>query len=222
MKKIGSWYLPRGEEHLLKYIERDGSYQKKERKHALSFCKQKRLALDIGAHVGLWARDLCQVFDRVVCFEPINSHVECLQANLKMFENFEIHNIALSDSKGELGFFYDAKSTGATCVESKQGAGVVSAQAVPLDLYPFDFVDFIKIDCEGWEEKILLGGRETILKHRPVINIEQKQRKPGSCYVGADTEPFGAVRLLQSWGAVLLGSVKSEFVFGWAGHDRRK
>jgi hypothetical protein len=33
-------------------------------------------------------------------------------------------------------------------------------------------MDFIKIDVEGWEEQVLKGGMDTILKYRPRMYIE--------------------------------------------------
>ena len=43
-----------------------------------------------------------------------------------------------------------------------------------IDNYNYDDVDFIKLDCEGYEALILEGARNTIKKCRPVILMEQK------------------------------------------------
>jgi hypothetical protein len=43
---------------------------------------------------------------------------------------------------------------------------------VPLDLFKFNDVDFIKIDVEGSELEVLHGARETIKNNSPIILIE--------------------------------------------------
>ena len=41
-----------------------------------------------------------------------------------------------------------------------------------LDSCNFPKMDFIKMDVEGWEEQVLEGGRNTILKYKPRMYIE--------------------------------------------------
>jgi hypothetical protein len=40
-------------------------------------------------------------------------------------------------------------------------------------MFGFEDVDYIKIDVEGFEKKVLLGGAKTIERSNPVIVIEQ-------------------------------------------------
>ena len=35
--------------------------------------------------------------------------------------------------------------------------------------FNFDRIDYIKIDCEGYEMQIIQGGENTIKHHKPVI-----------------------------------------------------
>jgi len=39
-------------------------------------------ALDIGAHVGIWSRQLVTKFHNVYAWEPIESNCECLRKNV--------------------------------------------------------------------------------------------------------------------------------------------
>ena len=41
-----------------------------------------------------------------------------------------------------------------------------------MDSYEFDQLDFIKIDVEWYEHKVLQGALSTIQKHKPIIYIE--------------------------------------------------
>jgi FkbM family methyltransferase len=44
-------------------------------------------------------------------------------------------------------------------------------------------VDFIKIDTEGWEYNVLLGGIKTILRDRPIIQLEWTPENMKQCLV---------------------------------------
>tara|TARA_Y100000310_G_scaffold338235_1_gene427311 strand:- start:615 stop:842 length:228 start_codon:yes stop_codon:yes gene_type:complete len=38
--------------------------------------------LDIGAHVGIWTKRLSRDFSQVLCFEPLQKHIECHKKKL--------------------------------------------------------------------------------------------------------------------------------------------
>lgn len=79
-----------------------------------------------------------------------------------------------------------------------------------LDDLEITDVDYIKIDCEGYESEILQGARETIMTSRPIMVVEHKQHQD----VGhADTA--GAIDLCLSWGARIIDQVRNDIVLGW-------
>ena len=91
--------------------------------------------------------------------------------------------------------------------ESYTWAGI---EVVTLDSLEFETVDFIKIDVEGWEPRVLRGGEQTIKRCRPNIIVECK---------GNDTA-YGearnaAVTLLESWGMRQLQVLSGDFIMGW-------
>ncbi len=45
-------------------------------------------------------------------------------------------------------------------------------KCITIDSLELDRLDFIKIDCEGFEHKILKGAEKTIKKFKPVMVIE--------------------------------------------------
>ena len=71
-------------------------------------------------------------------------------------------------------------------------------------------LDYIKIDCEGYELNVLKGAEQTIKKHKPIIVIEQKFHKD----VG-HVDDGEAVTLLRSFGARQLDKVRNDLIFGW-------
>lgn len=48
----------------------------------------------------------------------------------------------------------------------------------PLDSYQFDQVDVIKVDVEGHEFDVCKGAEQTIIKHRPVVQLEMVEHQP--------------------------------------------
>jgi len=140
---------------------------------------KKSVALDIGAHVGLWSKRLVKEFEHVHCFEPVKKHIECWHANVTNdFNNVDIYNVALSVAAGTSKMKVPVKNSGmATLHYEGLNAAVVEAteedvEVRTLDSYDFDQVDFIKIDVESFELKVLQGAENTIRKYKPIMYIE--------------------------------------------------
>ena len=104
---------------------------------------------------------------------------------------------------------YEVCNTGHTYVDpdSKTGSTVI----VKLDTLNLQKVDYIKIDCEGFEYRVLQGAKDTIQRCRPVVVIEQK---PHDMY-SKDYGQFAAICLLEDWGMVRLDQVKDDWIMGW-------
>lgn len=206
MKKINSWYIPKKEVHLNSYIEKEDGYQKDCRDHALKFVKNFRTAIDVGSHIGLWSRDLCERFKTVYAFEPIQNHRDCFNKNLKNYNNFLLYPYALGVSEREVAFDYDEKNTGHTRVNEKKTGNFLLKK---LDSFYFSDVDFIKLDCEGYEYFALKGSEDTIKRCKPVINIEQKKFTYDSIH------QYKACEYLESLGMRFLSRYKDEFVYSF-------
>ena len=144
------------------------------------------VALDIGAHVGIWSMRLAEKFKRVYAFEPVPKHIECWKQNMQKFinEHSELENIstlntvALGHENGTNTMIVpNTTNTGrATFVEKlfidKHNFPKIQVEIKTLDSYEFDQVDFIKIDVETYELKVLQGAVNTIRKHKPIMYIE--------------------------------------------------
>lgn len=207
MKQVNGFCLPDGEEHLVSYLENGPefaggpTYQLHKLMAALPHVKNFRKAIDIGAHCGLWTRPMAAMFREVLAFEPLLAHRECFRANM---QGFGVTNTVLINRA--LGNPSNPDETVKICTKGKSSGdarispdGDMEAPLACLDSYSFTGVDFIKIDCEGFEYFILKGGEETIRRNRPTIVVEQKPGK-GAAYGIADT---AAVKLLAEWGAVV-------------------
>ena len=208
------WNFPDIETHfpqmLKKNVDKGGpaEYQLPVRNRSIGFCKNRGVALDIGANIGLWSRDLCRQFNRVIAFEPVSEFRECLARNVPM-SNLDIRPVALGSIDTMIDMIITAENTGHSHVDPhSMGRGMIPM--VTLDSLSLGPIDYIKIDCEGYEQNILLGAKHTILHNRPIIVIEDKKHKD----VGhAHTEL--AVDTLIGWGARILSRVKDDVIMGW-------
>jgi FkbM family methyltransferase len=213
MKIKHGWHFPDDETHLPDMIHRQSlacgipGYQVRSRNKSLFDLHgiRRRHAIDVGANVGLWARDLCSQFARVTAFEPIADFRECLLENVKS-ENLTVHPVALGNRQGTTQMIRVAGNAGHTHVDAKSESGSVEIRT--LDSFGFDDVDYIKIDCEGYEYEVLLGAEQTIRRCRPRICVEQK---PHAIF-GAQ---YRARDLLISWGMTVLPHHGDDWVLDW-------
>lgn len=233
MKKFGGVWLPDNEEHLLGWMQKknqvvDGklTYQIDKQNLAYGHCKQFRHAIDIGAHCGLWSMHMAKRFGEVTAFEPVEAHRECFRANIGGqwgricrddvlgeppletsldHQNVYLHHCALGDKESEVSMHTGPSSTGDTWVK---GEGDIPLRRLDDILPNADNVDFIKLDCEGYELYALRGGEELIKRCKPVICVEQK---PGRA------EKFGlgqtdAVTYLQSLGYTVAAHKSGDYI----------
>ncbi len=119
----------------------------------------------MGMYPRLWSED----FDRVVTFEPDRVNFRCLAYNCADRDVIKMQ-AALSDKAGIYGFQMGAPLNAGMGRLSDNGE--ISVAALPLDALDLPTVDVIQLDCEGAEEKAILGARATIERCRPTVAVE--------------------------------------------------
>jgi FkbM family methyltransferase len=212
MKQELGWWFPDHEQHLPAwmrspkgYLVLNGrpSYQGKKQQAALAAVRQHRTAVDVGGHIGLWSYNLAAAFEQVHAFEPVEAHRACFARNVEA-ANVTLHACALGREEGSVSIHTAPTSTGDSWVK---GGGNIPM--VTLDSLQLTEVDFIKIDCEGYEENVLRGAIETIKRDLPVIIVEQK-RDMATARFGL--EPLGAVKFLQSLGYRVAQEISGDYL----------
>jgi FkbM family methyltransferase len=177
----GGWWLPSDDEYFGKFLPADTNYKKNgfQREHLLTafkFVKHWNYAIDVGAHVGFWAKDMAEKFKHVYCFEPSPQNYACLVRNMEGYNNVVMSPIALGEHLGTCKIARDdarAKNSGSEyIIRSKDGDIPIQ----PLDGLQIGGCDFLKIDVEGGEYHVLSGAIQTIQKYRPVVIMETDKR----------------------------------------------
>lgn len=220
MKKVAGVWLPDSEQHLVPYLENPatqvdgvGRYQFHKLKFALNYTRNCRLAVDVGAHCGLWTMPLVARFQTVIAFEPVAAHRACFLRNLQdeaKADNFTLHACALGDVGATVTLRTDAASSGDARIDPD---GDTKA---PLrrfdDLYPALWgVDFVKLDCEGYELPALHGMRAMLERCRPCVIVEQKPGK-AQAYGFGET---AAVTFLEALGARRRTVLGGDWILSW-------
>jgi len=213
VKFVHGWWFPAHELHLPVWMDHQKNrvflngrraYQGKKQIAALSRCKKHRVAIDVGAHIGLWSFNLAHEFGAVYAFEPVADHRECFEKNMAgVGQHVHLKAMALGAEAGSISIATEAGSSGNSTV-----SGPGSIPMVTLDSLELPDVDFIKIDCEGYEENVLRGGIETIKQYKPVIIVEQKRDMASKMGL----KPLGAVLFLKTLDYKVAEEISGDFI----------
>jgi len=178
------------------WVNWGGNYEQDQFNEVMPHVSNRDVALDIGAHVGIWSMRLAQNFKRVIAFEPVPKHIECWKKNMSKFisEQSEWGNISTLETvalghengtapmkvpnttnTGMASLVYEVfnQRTGERWVQPEwETFPEIVVETRTLDSYEFDQLDFIKIDVEWFEIRVLQGAENTIRKHKPIMYIE--------------------------------------------------
>ena len=143
-----------------------------------SLVKNNQNSIDIGANLGLFTFFMSRASKHVFAFEPNPYPLE----NLKdlVDSNVTILPIALGNNDGpvEIKIPHHRKgwsSNGASLASKEINDGkIINIQCRKLDSLNIENVGLIKIDVEGFEIEVIRGAKDTILKNKPVMIIENE------------------------------------------------
>lgn len=178
-------FLDSNDQGEVKDIMLRGVYDKLETEIISNSVKEGDTALDIGAHIGYFTLVLARAVKesgKVFAFEPESKNFLMLKKNIEInnFENVVLENIALSSVSGKTNLFLDKDNLGNMSFSSKNIpkpslGGKVEVEVQTLDNYANKIekrVSFIKIDVQGAEELVFWGGKNLLLRDKPVILME--------------------------------------------------
>lgn len=148
------------------------------------------VAIDVGAAMGNYSWILNEKARKVYAFEPGEYHADYL-APLMFGTRIELIRAAVGSSAGKVNMFtpgndkearHSATLSASNPVTASNSTAVRVVEQVSLDSYFADrlgadqTVDLIKIDVEGYELEVFVGGKGLIATHRPLVFCEIEAR----------------------------------------------
>ncbi|MDA7572624.1 FkbM family methyltransferase, partial [bacterium] len=140
-------------------------------KHIKTFFKEKTLdiCIDVGGHRGSYSKELLKQFNinNLIIFEPSIQNFNYLEVLFKD-ENIKVEPLAVSNELGNQMFYYNNKKSSLSSLYSRSifidNEDIISYEVEVTSLYeyisrnfPNKVIDFIKIDTEGNEYKVIKG-----------------------------------------------------------------
>jgi FkbM family methyltransferase len=172
------WYYGK-DEYVGRSLHNYGEYNPDETEKIIDLARMGGgLNLDIGANFGVMAQAIIASGMDCLAFEPQPDVYDVLVKNIP-FE--KCYNRGLGSVTGTLQMPKILRGSkcnyGGQGIGFKSELGTIDVYVDTLDSFKFDNIGFIKIDVEGFEEQVLMGGRETILQCKPIMYIEDDRRE---------------------------------------------
>lgn len=178
MKIIQGWHLPKWDTHFQTYMF-DGEYQKFSRDITLGYVKDfNTVAIDVGANVGFWSRDLCKKFNHVHAFEPVKENIECYKSNISE-SNYTLYNVALGKEElKDQPVYVNDDACGSPSLDPTQATNSsdIVTNVIALDSLSLTNVGYMKVDVQGTEKKVVLGAIETLKNNDVCLVLELPRR----------------------------------------------
>ena len=134
-----------------------------------NFVKKGMVAVDIGAHVGMYTVEMGKIASFVHSFECSPKSYNYLCSNLLLRDlsyKVKTHNVALSDKEGVAKYAIrdpkDGGGNGICIFERDVGIPTIDVPTTTLDSFNITNICLIKIDVEGHEEFVLRGAVKTL------------------------------------------------------------
>ncbi len=145
------------------------------------YVKKGMYVFDIGANVGCHALPLSKLVGekgKIFAFEPMSRAFSKLKQNVGLndFKNIVLEKIALSDINRKEDSIHFRSSWPKDSIEVDKQKEKEEVEFLKLDDYvdinKIQKINFIKLDVDGYECKVIRGGTNVLKKFRPMIIAE--------------------------------------------------
>lgn len=159
-------YLSLEDEGISKDLITDKIREMESTKEVLNIVNKGDVILDIGANIGYYALMEARLTGRaglVYACEPVPENFELLKRNIQLngVTNIEAFNIALGDKNGEVEMYLSQKSNlhSMSLTKNTSSESRIKVKLLKVDEFLKDkgAPDFVRMDVEGYENKILQG-----------------------------------------------------------------
>jgi len=176
----------------------NGIYEKFETNFVKNEIKKNNVVLDLGAHVGYYTLMFAKLVGengKVYAFEPSPTNFELLQKNVMInnYKNVILEKKAISD-KSEIASLYlsEENFSDNRIFDSHDKRKSIKIETTTLDDYFKEYdgrIDFIKMDVQGAEGKVLLG-MNNLLKKLKHVKIMTEFSPKHLVHIGMGSEEF--------------------------------
>lgn len=191
-----------------------------------------RSVFDIGANTGAFTRMIARILPEamIYAFEPLADCFDAMNASMRQHKKFKSFNVALGDAEMETNIYRSESSLSSSCLEmealhkvnaphtaaaSLEKIKVKRLNDVIKDLKIEDNI-LIKIDTQGYEDRVILGGLNLIRRAKIMIvetsfyELYKSQPLFDAIYDLLTKEGFLYMGSLEQWRSPIDGSILQE------------
>lgn len=148
------------------------------------FVKNGDVCIDVGANVGMYSIMLSRICGKngtVLSFEPtpevFHYLSKIIRNGINKLSNVKLYQMALGNHTGNVSLIFQNEKNGEisdtlTRIGEDQGAVRMTTLDAVVKKLELREVNFIKIDVEGYELKVLKGSVELLQKYHPILLME--------------------------------------------------
>ncbi len=145
--------------------------------------------IDVGANVGNWTQIFLEIIPELkqgLLLEPSEAALTRLKKQFNHLEKLEIIPVAVSDTEGEMTFYEEPNSGECSSLvpgfsnsqAEKRTVKVTTIDRI-VESYQLDYVDFLKIDTEGYDLHVIRGASK-LLQQQKIGFIQFEYNSPWS------------------------------------------
>ncbi len=161
--------------------------------------------IDVGANIGLTSIPVAALGVETIAVEPLPDAIDLLAANseraglaIRIVSSALTDRATLEAGTGSARLHVQVGNLGASSLLEQWNAGTTT-QTVEVSLSTLDDVAdlaaspirLVKIDCEGSEDQVLAGARQTLDQWRPIMLFEWARR-----YINDPERAFDRIRAI--------------------------
>jgi FkbM family methyltransferase len=173
--------VPANLESITTYVllEQEAWFEK-ELSFLCQWLKPGMTAIDVGANLGVYTlplERLVRPYGQVFAFEPGCTARKLLEQSrtINVASNLEVFDVALSDNERDGRLSLGNSSELNALSDGDEGEPVhITSLDIEDSRRGWPSPDFIKIDAEGEEDRILVGGQSFFARHSPLVMFEIK------------------------------------------------
>jgi FkbM family methyltransferase len=163
----------------------------------MSNIKAGDCVVDVGAYIGLYAIAIAKRLEsegKIIAFEPDPLNFQDIKQHIRLNQvDLLVEPINLAVGEKESIVYFESGRDSQSSIQESSSSKTIAVNCVSLDNYfKNEKLDILKIDVEGYEEKVLKGATNLLHDH---------ERSPRRIYI--EVHPFAWEKVGTSWDSLL-------------------